>query len=174
MCYVSLPAICAFFVTLFDVSDEQYVSVISVSNTLFSVEFPVINPNKLSKKYEYAYCATSASATGMTPLQGLAKFNVNTGELMEKWLPEPSQYLTEVVFCPKANAKREDDGYLITYLLDPNKRSNKVVVFNAENPGKGPIAQSDLRGWNVNHSLHGTFIPGFTPDLTVDIKATFL
>lgn len=158
-----------------DPKTSKLVSQKSLSPECATIEFPVVNPSKMSQPYKYAYCATSASATQMGPLQGVAKIDVETGKLLEKWLPEPNQYITELSFCPKAGAKsdKEDDGYLVTFLLDSDKKSNELIVFEAANPGKGPIARSPLQGWCVNHSLHGTFVPGFAPELTDAVKATF-
>eukprot|EP00957_Ditylum_brightwellii_P130231 9934702-Ditylum_brightwellii.AAC.1 len=147
----------------------------SLSDECAMVEFPVINPKKVGEKYKYVYCTTSASARYTSPLQGIAKINVETGELVGKWLPEPHQFTTEVAFCPKETSccSREDDGYLITYLLDGKSKSNQLIVFDAANPGKGPIASAPLKEWSVNHSLHGVFIPGFTPKFTKEIQDTF-
>jgi all-trans-8'-apo-beta-carotenal 15,15'-oxygenase len=156
-----------------DPNQRKLVSQHSLTEECATVEFPVVNPKKLSQQYKYVYCATSASANEMSPLQGLAKINVETGKLLEKWLPEPDQYITEVAFCPKANSDKEDDGYLMTYILDPKKRSNEVVVFEASNPGKGPISRAPLEGWSVNHSLHGVFVPGFAPGFSDQVKASF-
>eukprot|EP00980_Cylindrotheca_fusiformis_P021152 scaffold8128_cov60-Cylindrotheca_fusiformis.AAC.4 len=156
-----------------DPNQAKLVSQTNLSEDLAIVEFPVVNPHKLSRPYKYAYCGTSAAAKGMTPLQGLAKIDVETGRLLEKWLPEPDQYLNEVAFCPKSNSDKEDDGYLVTYILDPKKKTNELVVLDAANPGKGPIARSTLDGWCVNHSLHGVFVPGFVPKLTEEVRASF-
>eukprot|EP00980_Cylindrotheca_fusiformis_P011463 scaffold2659_cov107-Cylindrotheca_fusiformis.AAC.6 len=156
-----------------DPIQAKLVSQTDLSEDLATVEFPVVNPQKLSRPYKYAYCATSATARDVAPLQGLAKIDVETGRLLEKWLPEPDQFLNEVAFCPKANSDKEDDGYLVTYILDPKKKTNEVVVFDASNPGKGPIARSTLDGWCVNHSLHGVFVHGFAPRLTDEVRASF-
>jgi all-trans-8'-apo-beta-carotenal 15,15'-oxygenase len=156
-----------------DPNQGKLVSQHSLTEECATVEFPVVNPKKLSRPYTYVYCATSASANEMSPLQGLAKFNVETGQLLEKWLPEPDQYITEVAFCPKANSDKEDDGYLMTYILDPKKRLNELLVFDAANPGKGPISRAPLQGWSVNHSLHGVFVPGFAPGFSDQVKASF-
>lgn len=158
-----------------DPKKSKLVSQASLSPNCATIEFPVINPSRISQPYKYAYCATAAGASDMSPLQGIAKIDVETGTLLEKWLPEPDQYITEVAFCPKMGqaSDKEDDGYLVTYLLDSNKKCNEVIVFDAESPGKGPIARAPLQGWCVNHSLHGTFVPGFTPDLSDEVKARF-
>jgi all-trans-8'-apo-beta-carotenal 15,15'-oxygenase len=157
-----------------DPAKKEMVSETVLSGECGTVEFPVVNPDRVGRPYQYTYCATSASARGVTPLQGIAKIDVTTGKLLEKWLPEPHQYVTEATFCPKAGGSdAEDDGYLVTYLLDGRNGIGEVVVLDAANPGKGPISSSPLQGWSVNHSLHGTFVPGFTPEYTDRVKASF-
>lgn len=156
-----------------DPTKEQLVSQTSLTADCATVEFPVVNPKKISKPYTYAYCATAATEKEMAPLQGLAKINVETGKLLEKWLPEPDQYLNEIAFCSKENSDKEDEGYLMTYILDPKKGTNELVIFDSANPGKGPIARAPLEGWSVNHSLHGVFVPGFAPELTDQVKSSF-
>jgi len=160
-----------------DPSTASYVSSQVMSEGCATVEFPIVRPSRVGRSYKYAYCACSASETTTTPLQGLVKIDVETGKMLEKWLPEPQQYLSEVSFCIKKRVDEslvaEDDGYLVGYLVDGKNQKSTLVVFDAANPSKGPIAQSELKGWSVNHSLHGTFVPDYAPDLTEACKAAF-
>ena len=39
---------------------------------------------------------------------------------------------SESTFVPAMNAKNEDDGYLLSYVFDPNKNASELVILNAK------------------------------------------
>ena len=128
-----------------------------------TVDFPAIHPDYISRPYSLAYIGCSASATDMSPLQGLLKLNVQTGEALEKWLPaEEHEYLSEFVFVPRGEG--EEDGYLLGYKMDAKNKKTSVVLFDAKNLSQGPVVESELDIF-LPHALHGTFVPGFTPKM---------
>ncbi|GKY91431.1 hypothetical protein MPSEU_000115400 [Mayamaea pseudoterrestris] len=135
------------------------------------LDFPIMHPENAGQPYKYVYCNTGASADKNAPPQGLAKFDVETGKLLEKWLPEPDEYLSEVVIAPKGNAIAEDDVYLVATLIHSNANS-KVVVFDGSDITRGPIGQAQLRQ-RLPHALHGSFLAGYTPDLTQQVRDSF-
>jgi all-trans-8'-apo-beta-carotenal 15,15'-oxygenase len=137
-----------------------------------NVDFPVVHPEYVGRPYQYVYCAASASPTTTMHVQGLAKFDVRTGTMLQKWLPEEFQFLSEVAFCKKEGSEAEDDGYLVGYLMNGRDTSTELVVFDAANVAQGPISQALLQDF-IPHPLHGTFVPGFVPALTDDVKASF-
>ena len=137
-----------------------------------SVDFPVLHPRSFGQPYKYAFCGAGASVEKCMPLQGFVKIDVEQGKVVQKWLPkEEHEFLSELVFAPRS--EEEDDGYLLGYLLNGSKKTTKVVVFDAKNIEQGPVASSEPLQDYMSHSLHGTFAPGFAPDLTDSVKATF-
>jgi all-trans-8'-apo-beta-carotenal 15,15'-oxygenase len=85
--------------------------------------------------------------------------------------------LGEVCFVPrgKENSKdmnEEDQGYLMGFLFNGEKKSTELVIFDANNVSKGPISRTQL-DYMINFALHGTWIPGFTPKFTPEIEALF-
>merc|ERR1712087_1004227 len=55
-----------------DPSQAKMVSQTSLTEECATVEFPVVTPKNVARKYTYTYCATCGSATTNSPLQGLA------------------------------------------------------------------------------------------------------
>jgi all-trans-8'-apo-beta-carotenal 15,15'-oxygenase len=143
-----------------DPNTASFISMTSMTEGCKTVEFPLIHPSYVSRPYQYAYCLGSPSPDKMMPIQGLVKIDVHAGEIVEKWLPEPHQFISEAVFSPRS--EEEDDGYLIAYLMDARRKESSVVVFDAKHPSRGPIASAELEDL-LPFSLHGTFVPGYTP-----------
>ena len=137
-----------------------------------NLDFPVVNPTFVGKPYQFVFCSTSASSKTTMPAQTLAKIDVVSGKMIQKWLPEEHQYLGEVAFCPREGSKTEDDGYLVGYLTNGRDAVSEVVVFDATDIVKGPVAVSALRDL-LPHALHGTFVSGLAPALTDEVKASF-
>lgn len=149
---------------------RRLVSCRSMSAGAANVDFPVIHPHSTARPYKSVFMGCNANPSKMGPIQGLCKVDVERGVMVEKWLPKPQEFLSEVVMTPRSD--REDDAYLIGYLLDGKAKSTSLVVFDAENISQGPIVQSDL-GILLPHPLHGTFCDGFTPKLTDAVRASF-
>lgn len=153
-------------------STRKLVSTTLLSAGCANVDFPVLHPEYVGKPYQYAYLCASASPTKTMPVQGIAKIDVGTGTTLQKWLPEEHQFLSEVAFCKKEGSEAEDDGYLVGYLMNGRDTKTEVVVFDAANVAQGPISKALLKDF-IPHPLHGTFMPGFVPALTDDVKANF-
>ena len=64
----------------------------------------------------------------------------------------------EPVFIPSENQKREDEGYLMTYVYDKVSDKSNLVIFNAQNIKSGPIAQIKLPQ-RVPFGFHGSWVP---------------
>jgi all-trans-8'-apo-beta-carotenal 15,15'-oxygenase len=153
-------------------STRKLVSTNLLSEGSGNVDFPVLHPEYVGKPYQYVYCGASASRTQTMPVQGIAKIDVRTGTTLQKWLPEEHQFLSEVAFCKKEGSVAEDDGYLVGYLMNGRDTKTEVVVFDAANVAQGPISQALLQDF-IPHPLHGTFVPGFVPALTIEVKESF-
>jgi all-trans-8'-apo-beta-carotenal 15,15'-oxygenase len=135
-----------------------------------TVDFPIVHPDYVGQPYKYAFLATSSSSKRMGPLQGLLKMNVHEGSVMEKWLPEPHQFLSEASVIPRSS--REEDVYLVGYLLDGKAQTSSLVVFDGENISQGPISMASLHQM-MPHSLHGVFVPNFCPKLDERVRSSF-
>jgi all-trans-8'-apo-beta-carotenal 15,15'-oxygenase len=156
-----------------DLTTMSFVSMDSMTDGIANCEFPVIHPRVVGKDYRYAYVAASNTIERNAVVQGLAKVDVQRGLVVDRWRPERHEFLGEVSFCPRPDGNDEEDhGYLIGYLLNGRDRSSELVIFDAKAVGAGPISRTKLR-YMINHSLHGTFVPHYTPEMTPEVVSSF-
>ncbi|CAE8606821.1 unnamed protein product, partial [Polarella glacialis] len=130
------------------------------------VDFPSINRSISGKPYRYTYCATSPIKGRSGPLQGLVKVDVSGEREPEVWLPQPQEFLGEASFCPRAGSgpeSAEDDGYIVSFLLDGRSQRSDIVVFDAQKIADGPICRLRTQSF-LPHALHGSFSPELVPD----------
>ena len=65
---------------------------------------------------------------------------------------------SEPVFIPRADAKSEDEGYLMSYVYDQDKNSSELIVLDAQNVSAEPIASIYLPQ-RVPFGFHGSWVP---------------
>jgi carotenoid cleavage dioxygenase len=63
----------------------------------------------------------------------------------------------EPVFAPAADAKAEDDGYLMTYVYDSDTDASRFVIMDAATMDDTPVASIELP--RVPNGFHGSWIP---------------
>ena len=113
-------------------------------------EFPTIAPGREGREHALSYLA-------LDDLHGIGKLDARTGKLDEHVLPD-TQRVTEPLFVPRANASREDDGWLVALSHDAPTNRAFLSVYDAARIAAGPIA----RAWfdhQVPITFHGTFAP---------------
>jgi carotenoid cleavage dioxygenase-like enzyme len=78
--------------------------------------------------YRYAYSTTAKP--GWFLFNGFVKHDLETGE---SWsLPlEPGRYASEAPFAPRVGATSEDDGYLVSFIIDENRGTSECLVVDA-------------------------------------------
>lgn len=94
-----------------------------------SVEFPRVNPANLHRPYRYTYAVSyrPGEPTGQT--NELIKVDVDTGDTVT-WY-EDGVYPTEPVMVPRPGATDEDDGVLLSVMLDVRSNRSALGVFDA-------------------------------------------
>ena len=65
-------------------------------------------------------------------------------------------------FAPAANAKSEDDGYLMTYVHDASTDTSQFVIMDAASMDSAPVAAIDLP--RIPSGFHGSWIPASVAD----------
>ena len=68
----------------------------------------------------------------------------------------------EPVFAPAANAKHEDDGYLMTFVYDAATDTSEYVVYDAASMDSEPLARVRLP--RVPSGFHGSWVPSSVAD----------
>lgn len=118
-------------------------------------ELPRINYGAHNgRPYTYAYGVGALDPSGTNFLDQLVKLNTTTGETAV-WREEGC-YPGEPVFVPAPDAKTEDDGVLLSVVLDSGERRSSLLVLDA-------AGFTELARATVPHAIpfgfHGQFRP---------------
>ena len=105
------------------------------------VEFGMINQRYNGRKYRYAYSTTSKP--GWFLFNGFVKHDLETGESVEYTLPD-GVYASEAPFAPRVNAVDEDDGYLVSFIIDENRGRSECILIDAKKLADGPVCRIAL------------------------------
>ncbi len=112
-------------------------------------EFPVLPAGRVGHRYETLWLQTGD--------QSIARFEPETGAL-DTWQPGPGYSPSEPLFVPRPNADRDDQGWLVSLVLDGWRGESFFGVFDADHPSTGPIARVWM-GQPLPTTFHGTVIP---------------
>ena len=105
------------------------------------VEFGMINQNYAAKPYRYIYSTTTKP--GWFLFNGYIKHDLETGASTTFELPE-GVYASESPFAPRIGGVVEDDGYLVSFLIDENRGKSECVLIDAKDIAAGPVVRIAL------------------------------
>jgi carotenoid cleavage dioxygenase len=105
------------------------------------VEFGMINPRYAMRKSRYVWSTTTRP--GWFLFNGYVRHDTATGEEQVCRLPE-GIYASESPMIPKKGATSEEDGYLVTFLIDENTSTSECAILDAGDVTKGPICRLAL------------------------------
>lgn len=137
-------------------------------------EFPVLHPAKVGRAYRYTYLAAADRPVGHAPLQAVLKLDLERGT-QEIWSAAPRGFCAEPIFVPRPRSRDlaalvtpdvgdplnntaadEDDGWLLTLVYDAAVHRSKLVILDARDLSRGPLAVLHLKQ-HIPHGLHGSF-----------------
>jgi carotenoid cleavage dioxygenase len=105
-------------------------------------EFGMINPDFAMRKSRYVWSTTAKP--GWFLFNGFCRQDSETGEEQLYELPE-GVYASESPMIPRKGASgQEDDGYLVTFLIDENTGSSEAAILDASDIARGPICRMAL------------------------------
>jgi carotenoid cleavage dioxygenase len=130
-------------------------------------EFPRINESLVSRRHRYAYTASTAEMwRAYEAVDGtwadekftnyLVKHDMLRGGRLLHRFPRDAA-VSEPVFVPRRGARDEDDGYVLSYVNDPERGATDLVVLSAQDFGGHPLARVHLPG-RVPLGFHGSWI----------------
>ncbi|KAG0242103.1 carotenoid oxygenase [Mortierella sp. GBAus27b] len=127
-------------------------------------ELPSINPSRYLREYRYAYGVHRSGTNRSLIYDRIIKVDLNkiTSGTDHKsaatfWV-EDQCTPSEPVFVPTPNATEEDDGVLLSIVLDGRRRTGFMLILNAQTMKE--IARADMpEGRVAPHNFHGMFIP---------------
>jgi len=117
-------------------------------------EFPRHRGALTARPYRYGYCASPSKdpAAGWPTL----KHDLQTGE-RTVFDHGAGRAAGEPVFVSRPDATAEDDGWLVTYVHDLGTESTEFVVMDAQDLGRGYVAQVPLPQ-RVPFGFHGNWV----------------
>jgi len=92
-------------------------------------ELPRINDNLRGLKYCIVYMIRAIKKDTKVSGTGIFKLNVCNGEKIQ-WSQE-GQWASEPVFIPNPNSNNEDDGILLTAVLDDDLGQTYLLILDA-------------------------------------------
>lgn len=137
--------------------DNNKVSREVISST--PLELPRINYSKFnSHEYNYVYGAGTSIKGNF--YDNILKIDVLTGESII-WR-EKNCFPGEPVFLEKPDAKNEDDGILLSIVLDVEKQNSFLLILDSKDMkeiARAPVTQ------HITFGFHGQFVLGEAPGL---------
>ena len=118
------------------------------------VEFGMINPAFAMRPSRYVWSTTTRP--GWFLFNGFVRHDTRTGEEDVYRLPE-GVYASESPIVPKKGATREDEAYLVTFLIDETSGSSHCAILDAGDIAKGPICRMALPH-KISSGVHSTWV----------------
>jgi carotenoid cleavage dioxygenase len=118
-------------------------------------EFPSINQRFAGRKNRYAYCM--AMEPGWFLFKSIVKYDLQTGA-QDRYDYAKGIFASESPMAPRASAKEEDDGYVVTFVSDLNENASECHVFDAKRISAGPVARVRLPE-RISSGTHACWAP---------------
>lgn len=132
-------------------------------------EFPTVNPARVAGPHRYGYAAVAPDVnrylTAEPELQSLPdsafsdlllKHDLRTRTVQERRFPRGA-YVGEPTFVPAQSGTSEDDGYVISFVHDPERGASDLVVLSAQDFTGPPVATVHLPA-RVPLGFHGSWV----------------
>lgn len=101
-------------------------------------EFPIVPNEYVGLKNRYAY--NTLFEKGNWLFIGIKKYDLLTGDAT-RFEYGPGRYGDEPQIAREPDAKEEDDGYIVTMVLDTKENQSEVVIIDAKEIERGPVAR---------------------------------
>ncbi|MGZ5968169.1 MAG: carotenoid oxygenase family protein [Polyangiales bacterium] len=119
------------------------------------LELPRVSPRVQSRAHRHAYLVGASAEF----IDSILAFDLERGTA-ETFAPGEEQYPSEAVFVPSrrggGEATDENDGYLLTMVLDARRGSSHLAVLDARRIADGPIARLHF-DHAIPFGFHGIF-----------------
>ena len=119
------------------------------------LEFGMMNGRVGGRKYRYAY--STVPEPGWFLFRGFVKHDLETGESWDYMLP-PGVFASEAPFAPRVGAVDEDDGYLVSFLINEATGTSECVLIDAKKFSEGPVCRIALPH-KISSGTHAFWAP---------------
>ncbi|GIU84028.1 MAG: carotenoid cleavage dioxygenase [Acidimicrobiales bacterium] len=120
-------------------------------------EFPRINEALMCRRHRYGYMCIARDWGFDLDFCGVAKSDIRTGTTV-RHLYEEHEVCGEHVFVPDPEGSAEDDGWLMSFVVDRRDRSTDLVILDARDLGADPVARVHIPR-RVPIGFHAAWIP---------------
>ncbi len=129
-----------------------------VLDDIINQEFPVINSAFLGHKTRYAWNLLMAPSHRPEEPRfcGYVRHDLLQGNCTT-YHEGPGKWFSEASFAPKDQPQEEDDGYLVGFVWDDHSQASYVVVSDAHDIARGPLARIRLPQ-RVPNGFHATWV----------------
>lgn len=117
-------------------------------------EFPKVADSLVGQPYRIGYITEFGKDT--PTIEAFHKYDMLTGAKTSHRLSDGRKG-GEAVFVPAAGGSAEDDGYLMSFVYDPNADKSELVILDASNLANDPVARIHLPA-RVPAGFHGSWI----------------
>lgn len=117
------------------------------------LELPRVSPLVEARPHRYSYLVGAGDGV----FDGLLAWDGERGGF-ESWSPGEGLYPSEAVFVPREEGAAENDGFLLTMILDANKRASHLAILDAAHVADGPVASLHF-DHAIPFGFHGTWSP---------------
>ncbi len=132
-----------------------------------NAEFPTIDARLSGRPSRFAY-AMDIPRTAPLSFEGIVRYDVSDGSSVRFAMPEGIG-CSEAPFAPREGSVGEDDGYLITFVVDDDGHSG-VWIFDARDVAAGPVCKLRIPA-RVPRGFHACWVTGEQLDAASDAYA---
>ncbi|MEO7242244.1 MAG: carotenoid oxygenase family protein [Variovorax sp.] len=131
-----------------------------VLDDIVNQEFPVINSWMQGYKTRYSWNVLMGRSNRSEDPRfcGFVRQDLERG-ISTSYHEGVHKWFSEAPFAPKDNWKNEDDGYLVGFVWDDEKKASFVTIFDAADVAQGPVTRIPLPH-RVPNGFHATWVSG--------------
>ncbi|MEN9773134.1 MAG: hypothetical protein RL322_204 [Pseudomonadota bacterium] len=124
-------------------------------------EFPMVANAWVGRPYRYSF--NTLFEKGQWLFSGIKRYDLTTGRT-HRYEYGPGRYGSETQIALRHNPQSDDDGYVLTFVVDLNQNASECLILDARNIAEGPIATIQLPHrisvgthacWVESHRLQG-------------------
>ena len=118
-------------------------------------EFPMRDKRFTGRPHRHGWFVQPREHPDTIDLGGLVHVDYASGA-QRRWDPGPNRHAGEALFVPAGSA--EGEGWLLTFVYDHARDTSDLVILEALDVRKGPVAQIRMPR-RVPFGFHGTWVP---------------
>ncbi len=119
-----------------------------------ALDFPKVNPKFEGREYRYGY---GVEASLSPSFDGAVKMDLERRTLQKQDFN--GGMASELTFVPRPNSSSEDDGWLMGYVFQPQRRQSRFVILDARNFEADPLASVWIADQHIPIGTHGGYFP---------------